>query len=327
MVNTSRNWVIPKQPVKRVFQVAAAFLIAAVLLPGCDGGLNPFDLKGTDYFYFLIPMMIGAVCLGRVIRSAMQSPGPRPDDDGEDLSWEDAAFLAGGYPRLTTAAISRLAEDGVVKIVDDRLEAGPVPGTNRTPIEDVILHRLPIAKTDLKALQDSVENRFSRRAQDLENEGYVLPMPRRFAVVVGSLAPLAFVELLFGLPRLIVGLQNNRPSEYLMVVLAVGGIAGLIACLYGTKTRTRRGEHAIEELRRRKQTSKTDAGMAVALFGTAILAGTSIAYMQSWYPRQTATGSDSGCGTSTDSGGSDGGSGCGGGGGSGCGGCGGGGGD
>jgi hypothetical protein len=179
IVNTSRNWVIPKQPVKRVLQVAAAFLLAAVLLPGCNGGLNPFALRGTDYFFFLIPMMIGAVCIGRVIRSAMHSPGPRPEDDGESFTWEDAAFLSGGYPRLTTAAIARLAEDGVVKIVEDRLEAGSTPGANRTPIEDVVIHRLPVKKTDLKALQDAVESRFGRRAQELENEGFSLTPAQR----------------------------------------------------------------------------------------------------------------------------------------------------
>lgn len=328
MVNTSRNWIVPKQPAKRVAQVAAAFLAAAVVLPGCEGGLNPFELKGTDFFYFLAPAMLLAVGLGRVIRSAMQGPGPRPDDAGEDLTWEDAAYLAGGYPRLTTAAISRLAEDGVVKVVDDRLELGPNPASGRTEVEEVVIHRLPIKRTDLRALQDSIANRFSRRVIELEDAGHLLPKPRQFGVVMAALSPLLAVELFFGLPRLLMGLANGKPAGFLIAFLAIGGIAGAILIAAGPKHRTRRGTHSIAELRRRKQTSKTDAGMAVALFGTAILAGTSIAYMQSWYPRPTATGGDGGCGSgcSTNSGGDSGGSGCGGGG-SGCGGCGGGGGD
>ena len=36
-VNTARNWVIPKQPVKRAAQVAVALVVAAAVLPGCDG--------------------------------------------------------------------------------------------------------------------------------------------------------------------------------------------------------------------------------------------------------------------------------------------------
>jgi hypothetical protein len=65
-----------------------------------------------------------------------------------------------------------------------------------------------------------------------------------------------------------------------------------------------------------------EAGMAVALFGTAALAGTALVALQTWYPRQTSEASSggcaayfgSGCGTSDSGGGGDGGgSGCGGG--------------
>src|SRR3954471_2230809 len=40
-VNTARNWVIPKVPVKRVAALTTAFAVLALLVPGCDGGLNP----------------------------------------------------------------------------------------------------------------------------------------------------------------------------------------------------------------------------------------------------------------------------------------------
>ena len=44
VVNTARNWVIPKLPVKRVLQTAAAFLLFATIVPGCEGGgMNPFN--------------------------------------------------------------------------------------------------------------------------------------------------------------------------------------------------------------------------------------------------------------------------------------------
>src|SRR5262249_24019421 len=95
-VDTSRNWIVPKRPIQWLLR-AAVLLVAAVLLPGCDGGLNPFALHGTDFFYVLIPAMIGAVCLGRVFRSRLWGPGPEAGDDQKNLTWEQAAYLAGGY--------------------------------------------------------------------------------------------------------------------------------------------------------------------------------------------------------------------------------------
>ena len=322
MVNTTRNWVIPKQPVKRVLQVAAAFLIAVVLLPGCDGGLNPFQLNGADFFYFLIPAMIGAICLGRVIRSAMQRPGPKPGDDAVNLTWEQAAYLAGGYPRLTTAAIARLAEDKIVRVLDDRLEAGKVVPQDRTPIENVILGHLPISKTQMKSLNDAVEARFGSQAAKLEEDGFAIAKPQRLLGNVAALMPLAAVVLLVGVPRLLMGFMNHKPIEFLLIALIAGSIIGTAVCLIGARSRSQRGEFVLDQHRKRSASHKADAGMAVALFGTAILAGTAVAYLNDWYPRQTTTGSGcgSGCGTSSDSGGG------GDGGGGGCGGCGGGGG-
>jgi uncharacterized protein (TIGR04222 family) len=329
MVNTARNWVVPKQAVKQSLQVAAAFAAIAVFVPGCEGGINPFELKGTDFFYFLIPAMIGAICLGRVIRTAMQRPGPRPGDDAVNLTWEQAAYLAGGYPRLTTAAIARLAEAKIVRVLDDRLEAGKVVPQDRSPVENVVIGQLPISKTQLKSLNDAVEARFGNQAAKLEEDGFAIAKPKRFLGNIASLMPLAVVVLLIGVPRLLMGFMNHKPIEFLLIALIAGSIIGTAVCLIGARSRSQRGEYVLDQHRKRSASHKSDAGMAVALFGTAILAGTAVAYLNDWYPRPTASGADggcgSGCGTSSDSGGS----GCssGDGGGGGCGGCGGGGGD
>src|SRR5262249_47420226 len=74
-VNRARNWVIPKRPVKRVAGFTAAFAAAVALVPGCaGGGRNPFNLVGTEFLAFLIPAMVAAVCVGRVIRSVRRAP-------------------------------------------------------------------------------------------------------------------------------------------------------------------------------------------------------------------------------------------------------------
>ncbi len=337
VVNTAHNWVIPKLPVKRVLHTAAAFLIVAILVPGCDGGeMNPFNLKGASFLGFLIPMMIAAVCVGRVIRSAMRSPGPNPQDHEEGLRWQHAAYLVGGYARLTTAAIARLAEVKVIRVVEERLEAGKVEASEAlSAVEKAIVANLPISKQNLSSVQQAVEQAFSAEVSRLDHEGITLSKSRQIAVSLGSVLPFAAVMLFLALPRLGMGFLGNKAIGFLVATMIIGGILGLILCLRGPKNLSRRGEALLAELKTRNAKQKTErvtnAGLAVALFGTVVLAGSSVAYLQTWYPRQTGSsgsgsGCGSGCGTSSYISGDSGGGGDGDGGGGGCGGCGGGGG-
>src|ERR1700722_6006350 len=69
VVTLANNWINPTAPIKRVLAITVAGVTVAPLIPGCNGNLNPFDLVGADFLAFLIPMMIAAICLARVIRS------------------------------------------------------------------------------------------------------------------------------------------------------------------------------------------------------------------------------------------------------------------
>ncbi len=330
VVNTARHWVIPKRPVRRVVGVTAAGVLFAALVPGCAGGeLNPFNLAGTDFLWFLIPVMVAAVVAGRVVRSAMRKPDPQPGDDGLNLSWEEAAFLAGGYPRLTTAAISRLVAGGVVKVADgvrlQRVEGVTDRGFGE--VERAVCGQLPFGNTptELRAVQRVVEARFGAEAKRLEDEGFLLSGARKVQAVLAGVVPLLLVLGLLALPRLLMGLADGKPVGYLVTTVIVGGFIGLVVSAAGPLRVSRRGEAVLRQLRSRHAALKSggswggapDAALAVALFGTAALAGSTYAYLQSWYPRQTNPGADggcsSGCGTGSGcSGGGDGGGGCGG---------------
>jgi uncharacterized protein (TIGR04222 family) len=335
MVNTARNWVVPKLPVKRVFQATAAFLALAIFVPGCEGGINPFDLVGAEFLYFLIPMMIAAMCIGRVIRSSTRKPNPYPGDDTLDLDWQQIAFLAGGYPRLTTAAIARLVASGGLEVHGDSLTTGE-PNWQLTPVEEAVRSCSPIAKSNLKPVQEAVEAAFASRATQMEQDGFLVPKSRQVGVGCASLVPLFLVILFLAVPRLLMGLANNKPVFYLIMTCIFGTIIG-IGVIRNLKLRlTRRGENLLVWQRAKHAPLKDGSGdiaLGVALFGTAVLTGSSIAHLQAWYPRQTISssgGCGSGCGTSSGCSGGDGGGGGGGGdggGGGGCGGCGGGGGD
>ena len=329
MVNTARNWVIPKQPVKRVVQIAAAFLVMAILVPGCDGGPNPFNLVGTDFLFFLIPMMIAAVCVGRVIRSTMRRPDPYPGDDTLEWDWERTAFLAGGSARLTTAAIARLVKSGAIRVESDNLVRGQPEGA-LTTVENAVLNCAPIAKSNLKPVVAAVEASYATTAAKMEEDGFLVPKARQVGLGCASLIPLVLVIAFLAIPRLFMGMGNGKPVEYLIATMIFGGIAGAIAVFVGQARLTRRGQNLLVVQKARNSKLQTgaagDIAMGVALFGTAALVGSEIAFLQTWYPRTTNTdsGCGSGCGTSSGDGGGGGGDG---GGGGGCGGCGGGGGD
>ncbi|HJZ58504.1 MAG TPA: TIGR04222 domain-containing membrane protein [Gemmataceae bacterium] len=332
VVNTARNWVIPKAPVKRVAQLTAAGVVLAAFVPGCaGGGLNPFNLVGTDFLYFLIPVMLAAVCVGRLIRSNMRSPDPEPGDEDLEFTWEQAAYLAGGYPRLTTAAIARLVESGAAELSASGTRVVPTSlpgaGPGLTPVETAVLNALPVGNTaaDLKPLQEALEAKFSVDAARLETKGFTLPMAWQYAIGATAVIPHLLVILCLGLPRLMMGMSSGKPVGYLGATLIIGGLMGLVMVLAGSTRLSRRGEAVLANLRAKHANLKAgddrsagNAGLAVALFGTAVLAGLGMATLGSWFPRQTGEGSSSGCGSGCGSG--DGGGGCGGG----CGGCGGG---
>jgi uncharacterized protein (TIGR04222 family) len=328
-VNTSRNWVIPKGPVKRVAKLAALFAAVAVLVPGCNGGFNPFELRGADFLYFLVPIMIAAVCLGRIVRSYFHGPPPDERDEVAELTREQAAYLSGGSARLTSAVVARLVASGVAAVEGARLVRGGRELDDLTPAERAVRNALPFSNdsASLKPVAKAVEAAFADDAKQLEEAGYLLPRLTQFGAVMASLVPLIVVLLAFVLPRFVTGFANGKATQYLGFTAVVGTLFSLGIIFYGHTRRTRRGEHVLSQLQARHGDLRADtgygdgydAGLAVALFGTAVLAGTSVAFLHDWYPRQV-TG-DGGCGTGGCGAGGDGGGGCGGGG---CGGCGGG---
>jgi uncharacterized protein (TIGR04222 family) len=343
VVNTSRNWVIPKAPVRGAAKLAALFAAVAVFVPGCNGGLNPFALVGSEFLVFLIPTMMASVVLGRIIMSKQRGAAPGEGEEPPSLTWDQTAFLAGGPARLTTTVIAKLVSEGSAAVTGDKLlPSGELPAT-ASAIEKVVHAALPVEKQTeaLAPIAKNVATAYDEQARQLEADGYVMSSNAKARAWLVGVLPFLAVMLGLALPRFAMGILHHKPVEYLIVTGIFGLVAGLAIISAGLTRLTRRGEAALEMLKRDKRTlsagaswnGSNDAAMAIALFGTAALAGSSIAFLHDWYPRQVSAASSSGCGTSgCATGGCGGGAGgCGGGGGGcgggGCGGCGGGGGD
>lgn len=326
-VNTSRNWVIPKAPVKRIAQLVALFVMISLFVPGCNGGLNPFDLKNDDFLSLVAVSLLATACIGRVIRTMMRTPNPLPEDDEMELNWEQTAYLAGGAGRLTTATIARLVGRGLATVRDDGKTLAPsgAPEEDVTAVERAVLRFLPVTNevTALKPVQDAVEAAFAQESARMEMDGWILTKVEQGRIMLTSLAPMLMVLLCLALPRLVMGFSANKPVGFLVGLSAVGGLIGLIIVCAGSLRLSKRGMALLDQQKKRHNLLRAgtmwehsgDAGMAVALFGTAVLAGTVIAPLQTWYPRQTSDASSGGCSTGCGSGcgGDGGGGGCGGG--------------
>lgn len=335
-VNTARNWVIPKAPVKRAAGLTAAAVLVAALAPGCKGDGGPFALNNNDFLLVVFVCLVCATIAGRILRRANRSPDAQPGDDALQLNWEQTAFLAGGADRLTTAVLARLTGRGLARVNDSGTAVhptGPEP-SDLTPVERAAFQALPVSNIPggMRALRAAVAAAYSDEAARFEADGFTLSTARQMGIGCGALIPLLLVVLLLSVPRLVSGVANGHPVGFLVALSFVGLLFGTIVIAAGVPLRlTTRGMRMLENQKARHGalragfTDHRDAGMAVALFGTAALAGTSLVALQMWYPRQTSeasssgcsTGSGSGCGTSDGGGGGGGdggGSGCGGGG-------------
>lgn len=324
IVNTARNWVIPKPPVKRIAQLVAAFALVALFVPGCAGGFSPFAMKNHDFLLTLGLVLFGAICVGRGIRSVLRTPNAQPEDADAELDWEQTAYLAGGAGRLMTATIARLVGRGLARVGSDNVltPTGPMP-EDVSEVESAVLLSLPISndRYSLKPVLGAVEAAFASQAARMEEDGWTLSLGAQVRIWFASLVPILLVMLCLAMPRLVTGIKGNHPVEYLVGEMIVGGLLGLFL-LRAPVRLSNRGMAILASQKKRKEalrvgtewSSGGDAGMAVALFGTAVLAGSVVAPLQPWYPRQTydssSSGCSSGCGSGCSSGDSGGGGGC-----------------
>lgn len=332
-VNAARNWVVPKGAAKRAAVLAAVALAVAVFATGCDVRVNPITLKGLDFLWFFVPLVLAVLVFAVVTQRLLRGPGAGSFDDRPELDWADAAYLTAGKHRLTAAAIARLAAVGSVRVSSDgkTLESCGLPTSGLTAVEDAVYYSLPLARDDrasLKVMADRVETAFAARERELREEGYTVPFWRRALAALISVPPVAFV-FGFGFLRWTVAQQQSLPREALGSLLSFTLAACAILLALAFRRLSRRGRYALKRLRRAAdRTDPAAAGMSVGLYGTTALAtcgAEPLIALAAWYPRPTASaagGCGTGCGGGGDGGGC-GGGGCGGGGCGGCGGCGG----
>ncbi|MCB2059775.1 MAG: TIGR04222 domain-containing membrane protein [Novosphingobium sp.] len=270
-------------------------------------GLGVFDLRGEQFLWLYGVLAVLTVFAGLAIPRWLRPDGRyAPVSDSEDL-----AYLAGGSERLGEAVVARLLsvkalEAGRARFAILRSDDG------RTPAERTVLG-LGIAAS-WKEIRKAVGQDAQRIDERLTGWGLIIDGATRLQMRFWQTSP--YIALLFfGAVKWQVGVSRDKPVETLTVFMIITAIAAVLR-FAALDLRTREGlavlasAKAVSDRMRRAPLAQ-ETGMAVALFGTSVLAGSQFA---TFHQLRTNSGTSGGCG------GGD--SGCGGGGGGGCGGCG-----
>ncbi|WP_447726659.1 TIGR04222 domain-containing membrane protein [Sphingomonas koreensis] len=274
--------------------------------------LGPFDWTGGPFLILYGILLVIVVIAGIAIPARLLPVGRNQRVRDPD----QLAYLAGGRTRFADGVIARLlAGRALAMNGKTRLDVLMRNGANAA--ENSVLALSP--PLDWSRIERTLRPAADTLVEHLQRAGLMLTGGERANLRYWALLPYLTL-LMFGATKWFIGDARDRPVGYLTILLIVTAILALIRAFTIPKL-TRAGQAALAEARAvadraRRAPLAAETGIAVALFGTAILAGSEF----DAFHRMRAASGDGGSSGGGDGGGGDGG-GCGGGG---CGGCGGG---
>jgi uncharacterized protein (TIGR04222 family) len=306
---------------------------AALLLPALASAqyVNPLDWNGADFLALYLILLPAALVAGLALRYWLRRQMQPTARTLGAMAPLEVAMLVGGPMRVVDAGVAALHAEGVLRW-DEAQQKLVRNDASRSldPIEAAVLGlatgRLSDARTVHSAARamEPLRDRLERRGLWFEQAA-----ARRIAQV--SAMPMLAVLALGG-AKVGLGIMRDRPVTLLVVLGVLAAIVALVLW-FSRPARTPSGDQERARLMRdsakapdrpTRDRSSNDLALAVALGGTAILAGTALSGYHT--ARAASPSSDSGTSSSESSSessssdsGSDGGSSCGG--------CGGGGGD
>lgn len=270
--------------------------------------LGPFDLTGEPFLQLYGTLLVLTVIAGFIIPHWLRPDGRDQRVEGQD----QMAFLASGRERFMDSVVTRLLASRALTMMgkDSFCIADRNAGTS-TAERSVLALPNPSHWRDVAATLKDYAAPIERKLVSAD-----LMMDDATAWQLRFWQTLPYLLLIpFGLIKLLIGQARDKPVGYLTVLLVLTALLALVR-LVVVDRRTRAGLRVLKDARQvsqRLRTAPTDPemGMAVALFGTAVLAGSAYG---DFHKLRGASSGDGGGGGSSDGG-------CGGGG---CGGCGGG---
>jgi uncharacterized protein (TIGR04222 family) len=234
--------------------------------------MNPLDWDPLDFVatFFLLLMIVGPVAwlLPRLLR---------PDGRTQKLrDPESFAYLAGRETRFADTVATRAVASGAVMvegkifhIADGAVASGPERA--------ILALRSPFGWANIVA---ALRPEAATQRRRLESAGLLLDADERRRLRLLAIAPYA-VLLLFGAIRLLADIARDGPLFVLSFMMLLTLIPMSIRWRF-VSDETRAARAAIKEARRehqrlRRAPTLRESDLAVALFGTSVLAGSELA--------------------------------------------------
>ncbi len=283
----------------------------------------PFDLRGPDFLLFYFGLSLATIFGCWMWRRFAES------GDAPKLNLADPyliAHLRGGSNEAIRLAVVSLIERHLLKVKDKTVERSPNPveDSSLPKIESAALQVLRTPSTPAKLFDNSYLKTTCEPYRATLQQAGLLPSDEQqnMRSVIFALALLCLLSV--GIYKVRIGLTNDRPIAFLVIMMVVATITLAFALF---PRLTPRGKAMLADvkslygglrIRKSNKLPQTEALMLAAVFGIGALGAFDYAYAKELFPRADASSSGgSSCGSSCGSGG---GSSCGGGGG--CGGCG-----
>jgi uncharacterized protein (TIGR04222 family) len=273
-------------------------------------------MTGMEFLVFYAALMAAAVVGGIWLPHFVRGEGREQQvTDADQL-----AYLAGGPARFTEMVLARLLGSGILADASDNKLRILRPNGGESPAERALT--AGGGTVGITAAFKTTKPYAELLDAELRERELLMERSSRWIMRLIATLPYLFV-LLVGFYRRSAGEALGEPTGFLTMMMMVTG-ALAVWRFAKLDPRTRAGQAAVEaakdqSARLKSAPTEPELGLGVALFGTAILAGTPYSQLHAM-KKAASTGVDGGY--ASDSGGGD--SGCGGGGcGGGCGGCGG----
>lgn len=275
--------------------------------------LGPFDLTGGPFLALYGTLLIVTIVSGWIIPHWLRPDGGR----ARAVDRDQLAILTGGKARFVDTVVARLLAGEQLRTGGKYFWTGG-SGGGRSEAERQALALNPPIKW--QTLEGTLGRAAAPVERGLVDAGLLLDGATRLQLRFWQTSPYLLL-FAFGATKWMIGVDRERPVGFLTVLLAVTAILAVIRFV-AVDRRTRAGQATVAEAqsessRLRRAPAPDEADLAVALFGTVVLAGSP----WSDYHQMRKSSGDGGSG-SGDSGGGGGGGGDGGCGGGGCGGCG-----
>lgn len=266
--------------------------------------LGPFDLTGGPFLTLYCVLFVATVIAGFIIPAWLRPEGhERRVTDPDQL-----ALLAGGRARFGDTVVARLLARGALVMAGKTKFQPQDRHAGRTPAERSVLAVSGMAGWG--EIDRALRPHAGPVDRALTDAGLLFDGATAWQMRFWQTSPFFFL-LGFGLIKWEVGAMRDRPVDFLIAFLTVTAICALIR-FAALDRRTQGGIVALSDAREEAQRlrlapASNEMDLAVALFGTAVLAGSPLAA----YHSMRSSSSNSGDAGSSDGGGC-GGGGCGG---------------